>query len=215
MEPPIGRRIAHWCEDPQRRIQWRDRGYLPHTHGRSLTQAVTFSLFDALTPQMVNDRMRDILGDHPEKSLEYDDARLRRIAYDGLLDDGIGSCALRDPRFAEIVEREILYSQKCRYDLHAWVVMPSHVHVLLTPKRDERLGKIIGSWKARSAREIHRITHSRGHFWRREYFDRYIRNLEHFEMTRDYIERNPVKAKLCRSAEEWPFSSAGRRLSRE
>ena len=41
-----------------------------------------------------------------------------------------------------------------------------------------------------------------------DYFDRYIRNLIHYERTILYIEKNPVKAKLCRTPEEWPFSSA-------
>jgi REP element-mobilizing transposase RayT len=41
-----------------------------------------------------------------------------------------------------------------------------------------------------------------------DYFDRYIRNSAHYERTVLYIENNPVKAKLCRAPEEWPFSSA-------
>jgi len=41
-----------------------------------------------------------------------------------------------------------------------------------------------------------------------DYFDRYIRNPEHFAKTMRYIEDNPVKARLCDRPEDWPFSSA-------
>jgi len=41
-----------------------------------------------------------------------------------------------------------------------------------------------------------------------EYFDRYIRNAEHFRRTVTYIENNPVKARLCSKPSDWPFSSA-------
>jgi putative transposase len=44
----------------------------------------------------------------------------------------------------------------------------------------------------------------------REYFDRYIRDYEHFEKTFRYIENNPVKAGFCEKPEDWEFSSAYR-----
>jgi REP element-mobilizing transposase RayT len=47
-----------------------------------------------------------------------------------------------------------------------------------------------------------------GQFWLEDYFDRYIRNQEHFEKTTQYIENNPVKARLAAEPGEWPYSSA-------
>ena len=44
--------------------------------------------------------------------------------------------------------------------------------------------------------------------WQREYWDRFIRNENHFLKAIEYIHQNPVKAGLCTSAEEWPWSSA-------
>ena len=46
-----------------------------------------------------------------------------------------------------------------------------------------------------------------------DYFDRYIRNADHFVKTIQYIENNPVKARLCKRPEDWPFSSARRRIA--
>ena len=47
----------------------------------------------------------------------------------------------------------------------------------------------------------------RKHFWMREYWDRYIRNESHLYKTINYIHQNPVKAGLCKKAEQWPWSS--------
>ena len=44
--------------------------------------------------------------------------------------------------------------------------------------------------------------------WPREYWDRYIRNEQHFNDVISYIHQNPVKAKLCSLPEKWPYSSA-------
>lgn len=45
-------------------------------------------------------------------------------------------------------------------------------------------------------------------FWQREYWDTFMRDEEQEQKAIHYIERNPVKAKLCRAAAEWKFSSA-------
>src|ERR1044072_2063314 len=47
-----------------------------------------------------------------------------------------------------------------------------------------------------------------GRFWMKDYFDRFIRNEEHYWNTVRYIENNPVKARLCKEHGDWPFSSA-------
>ncbi|MEX1049053.1 MAG: hypothetical protein WED15_05975 [Akkermansiaceae bacterium] len=45
-------------------------------------------------------------------------------------------------------------------------------------------------------------------FWMRDYWDRYIRDADHFDNVRAYIERNPVTAGLCKQSRDWPWSSA-------
>jgi hypothetical protein len=47
-----------------------------------------------------------------------------------------------------------------------------------------------------------------GAFWQDDYFDRYIRDEAHYRRVVRYIENNPVKAGLVRTAAEWPWSSA-------
>ena len=95
-----------------------------------------------------------------------------------------------------------------QYDLHAWVVMPNHVHVLFTPREGFELPAIVQAWKSVSARRTNRVLASRGRLWQEDYFDRFIRNARHFHEVVGYIEWNPVDAGLCECPEEWPFGSA-------
>ena len=69
------------------------------------------------------------------------------------------------------------------------------------------MGKILQSWKGYTAKEANRILGREGAFWEDDYFDRYIRDEEHLRRVVRYIENNPVKAHLARSAAEWPWSS--------
>jgi REP element-mobilizing transposase RayT len=62
--------------------------------------------------------------------------------------------------------------------------------------------------KSSTAHDANKLLSRKGPFWMNEYFDRYIRNEQHFRNTVRYIENNPVKARLCQKASEWPFSSA-------
>jgi REP element-mobilizing transposase RayT len=67
------------------------------------------------------------------------------------------------------------------------------------------------SLKSYTANEANKTLGREGRFWQKEYFDRYIRNARHFASVMAYIENNPVKARLCEKAEDWPFNSASRR----
>lgn len=98
--------------------------------------------------------------------------------------------------------------RESRYELGAWVVMPNHIHAALRPMDDNDLGAVINSIKGRSAREANVLNRSGSKFWAKDYFDRRIRDRDHEARVTRYIENNPVKAKLCGSATDWPWSSA-------
>ena len=127
------------------------------------------------------------------------------------LDNGYGSCFLRDERLAGIVENALFHFDGQRYALHAWCVMPNHVHTLFTPHDGHKMSTITHSWKSFTAHECNKVLKRTGRFWQREPFDRYIRNERHFRNALIYIEDNPVKAGLCQRPEDWRWSSARRR----
>ncbi len=195
--------------------QWHSRGYLPHFESDMAIQHVTFHLADGL-PKMVLERMEDeIRSLSPEKK----DVERRKLI-EASIDAGYGSCILKEPTIAAIVENTLLFFEGQRYSLVAWVVMPNHIHVLFQSMNGWSVAKIVASWKKFTARRIRdylrdanrEIGASR--IWHREYWDRAIRNDRHFQQTREYILLNPVKAGLVSSEEDWPWSSASKVLGK-
>ena len=85
--------------------------------------------------------------------------------------------------------------------------MPNHVHVLVEVGKVP-LARLLHSWKAFTALQINRLLGLSGRLWQVEYFDRYIRDVEHFRKALRYIENNPVKAGLVKLATDWQWSSA-------
>jgi putative transposase len=85
--------------------------------------------------------------------------------------------------------------------------MANHVHVMLTPLA--RIRNITRALKGITAQAGNRILRRTGQrFWQDESFDHWVHNEGQFARTKNYIERNPVKAGLVAKAEDWPWSSA-------
>jgi len=178
---------------------WTSRGYLPHWDQPGVIQAVTFRLFDSMPAEKRAEW---------EYLLSLPNAAQQHQRIQAWLDSGHGSCVLRDPRVASVVEQALLYFDGERYQLLAWVIMPNHVHVLVELKQGYPLAGIVHSWKSFSAHRANTILGRTGSLWYREYYDRYIRNEEHLERAVLYIHANPVLAGLVARAGDWTFSSA-------
>jgi REP element-mobilizing transposase RayT len=184
-------------------VKWHSRGYLPHYDTPGEPQMLTFRLHDSL-PQAVLADLTEELQTVERRELN----RKRCLRIEELLDQGIGKCYLSVPTIAQVTAQAIQHFHGQKYLLHAWVVMPNHVHVLLTPAKENPMPSIIHSWKSFTANQANKILGRQGSFWQREYFDRKIRNEKHFENAIVYIHNNPLKAGLCEAPEEWRFSSA-------
>ncbi len=122
---------------------------------------------------------------------------------------------LTEPAIAGAVARSIGFAGRelDLYDLQAWVVMPNHVHLVVSPHVE--MWKITKAVKGYSAKEANLLLGRTGQpFWQSESFDRWVR--DRWEMARivRYVEENPVKAGLTTHAEQWPWSSASRRTVR-
>lgn len=202
-------------------LGWHERGYLPHCDYPGLVQFVTLRLVDSMPASRRGEW---------EHLLKIEDVRERRTKLEEYLDRGVGRCRLRDPAVAKLTEAALLHFHNERYELLAWCVMPNHAHVLVhvwqTP-----LWKLVASWKkfsgahANAALRPERRSPDRHEhegattnepigrsalrpFWQREYWDTYMRDEEQERKSVRYIEANPVKARLCRTGEPRPFSSA-------
>jgi REP element-mobilizing transposase RayT len=190
-------------KQPDTPAGWHSRGYLPHFDGGEIPQFITFRLADSM-PQELLDKWREELSN--EQNVNVDAALRKRIEF--FLDSGYGECYLKDPRVAESVQNSFLFFDDKRYRMTAWVVMPNHTHVLLTPSAGHELSEILRSLKSYTANEANKILRRSGQFWQPESFDRWVRDADHFAKVIAYIENNPVKARLCEKPEDWPYSSA-------
>jgi REP element-mobilizing transposase RayT len=192
--------LTHGNFDPN---TWRSRGYLPHFIGQGIPQSITFRLADSLPASKLREWERELVNARPEIASSE---RIRRI--EEYLDLGAGEKWLANEQIADIVEKALLWFDGERYNLHSWVVMPNHVHVMITPLNDVRLSEVLHSWKSFAAKKANKILVRTGSFWQQEYYDRFIRTEQHFRNELEYIALNPVKAGLCDKPETWRFSSA-------
>jgi type I restriction enzyme R subunit len=187
------------------------QNHLPHWQQRHTWIFVTWRLGDSLPIVKLAQwkHERELwLSHHPEPwdeaiDSEYHDRFSQQI--DEWLDQGIGSCVLKDPANATIVADALRHYDGQRYELATFVVMPNHVHVLFRPLGAHALPEILKSWKGFTAREINHQIGKTGALWQDEYWDRLIRNEHHFFKVAEYIQQNPVKAKLQGRHSRPPF----------
>jgi putative transposase len=95
------------------------------------------------------------------------------------------------------------YRHQGHYKLHAFVVMPDHIHLLLSPQ-GIALERVVGLIKGGFS---HRLG-SKLPVWQRGFTDHRIRDGNEFQMRRQYIHENPVRAKLVELSALYPYSSA-------
>jgi REP element-mobilizing transposase RayT len=196
--------------------EWFSRGYLPHCDHPGLVQSISFRLHDSVPSEVLAQwriELRELemaIGTDTAVEQERKRAALRRRV-EKYEDSGYGSCCLKDRRVAQIMQDALLFFDGKRYQLLAWCVMPNHVHVAVETIIGWPLPGLLHSWRSFAANEANKVLGRKGTFWMREYFDRFIRDQRHLEAVISYIEQNPVKAGLVERAEEWTFSSAGRR----
>ena len=120
-----------------------------------------------------------------------------------------GPVHLLRPEIARQVADAIRYHAHTlgHYHLHSYVVMPNHVHMLVTPSVPASV--LTNSLKRFTAREANRKLGLTGKpFWQDESYDHLVRDEAEFQRIARYIEWNPLKGGLVAAPEEFPWSSA-------
>jgi REP element-mobilizing transposase RayT len=196
------------------------RGVLPHVKREGASYFVTFRLAGTLPKDVLtkfkSERAAIITGAlAARRPLTWQEQEelfrwySRRV--DKYLDAGHGNCWLARPEIAVMLANAIQFHVGQRFDLHAWVVMPNHIHAVLRPLPNRTLSEILKGWKGFTAREGNRLLKRTGiPFWQVESYDHLIRNDEDLHHCCQYTTMNPVNARLCQRPEDWPWSSAYR-----
>ena len=98
--------------------------------------------------------------------------------------------------------------EKYRFTLHNFCIMPTHIHLLITPASGTSLSRIMQWIKTHSAKRWNSIHGSRDHLWGERFFARPVRDLYEYYHVHNYIDQNPVKAGLSHTPQYWKASGA-------
>jgi putative transposase len=204
---------------------------LPHFHHIGASFFVTWRLHDSL-PKKIIEKLK-FQRDNALEELKFQELSLEETAlaelkihnqyflqFDEALDKiETGPHHLKNVEIANMVAEKIKSYDNQHYELIAYCIMSNHVHALfdfsiqairLDDKLDEtnyvQLSKVMKLIKGGTSREANKTLGKKGSFWEEEYFDRYIRNQNHRQTVIDYILNNPVKANICQSPKDFPFS---------
>ena len=109
---------------------------------------------------------------------------------------------------------ELLRHRKADAGISIWAycLMPNHVHLVVVPETGRSLSRFLGPAHRQYALEVNRRMRWRGHMWQ-ERFHSFVMDERHLLAAVRYVELNPVRAKLCTAAWDWPWSSAAAHLS--
>jgi len=187
--------------DPEAELEIRARN-LPHWRQQGATYFVTFRLADSL-PQA---KLRSLRAERMQWLREHpppvSPAELRRFQalfsakIEGYLAADYGACWLKRPEAADHIEQALLHFDRARYGLGRYVIMPNHVHALVTTAPGNELSAILHSWKSYTSNAINRLAGRRGRLWQDESYDRIVRDEEELRHYERYIADNPKAAGL-------------------
>ena len=168
---------------------------LPHWQQGEVMQFVTFRLGDALPIEMVrqwNAASHAWKNANPPPWTADEEAEYHRrftVKLEKWLDQGSGSCLLKDAGNRRMLEEALMQFRGDRVHHQAWVIMPNHVHLIFKPEGP--LEKLLQAWKSVSAKRI-----AKGSIWQPNYRDTQIRDGGHFANAVRYVRRNPIQANL-------------------
>lgn len=176
------------------------RRYLPHWHPENRDIFLTWRLRGSLPHGLT----RAGHGPALQGGRQF-------VAFDRELDRAAsGPKWLATPPVADEVAKVLVqgHAEWLLYRLHAWAIMPNHVHILISPlKPVSELTRVI---KSASSRVANTVLNRRGQpFWQPESYDHWVRTEHELRNIANYIEDNPLRAGLVSSPEQYRWSSAG------
>jgi REP element-mobilizing transposase RayT len=198
------------------------RRRLPHIQPEGATFFITFRLANSL-PIKVLEKLREeqpevkkrldgiVDKKEREKQSVLENRRFFRD-WDNVLDTmAFGEKYLSNSQVADMVAESIRFRNGKVYDMHAFCVMPNHVHLVYTPLEEQEgkyvsLSKIMHSLKRYTAHEANLILGREGDFWQHGNYNHYICDMPELDRIIKYVLYNPCKAGLVDEWIKWKWS---------
>jgi type I restriction enzyme R subunit len=189
------------------------RRYLPHWRQDGATYFLTFRLSDSIPAPVIRQwdyekrqwlsargvrcgegddwkAQLDKLSVHDQTLFQKHFARLLHVE----LNKSHGECFLKHAVCIAEIRSQLIALDGSRCHVGDFVIMPNHVHLLLTPAPGETPELLLKSLKGASARRCNRALGRSGPFWQADSYDHIVRDLEELLRYREYIRDNPRKA---------------------
>jgi putative transposase len=99
------------------------------------------------------------------------------------------------------------YAAKFKVEVAAYCLMTNHIHLILIPSTEDGLQNVLKPLHMRYAQMLNRARQQQGHVWQGRYFSSALDH-DYFQVALRYVERNPVRARMVRKAENYKWSSA-------
>ena len=201
---------------------------LPHLQPRGATLFITYRLAGSLPRSLIRQFRKERawllhLAETNPVHFDFVRADFERLwfaKFERVLDGGaVGPTWLRDDRVAALVAQSLRDRDGKLYRLHAFSIMPNHVHTVLTPMRLAQtkesetlevqyhsLASIMQGLKGCAAFEANQVLSRKGEFWAHESYDHWIRDAEEWKRIVAYVLHNPVKARYVKHWQDWKWS---------
>jgi putative transposase len=120
----------------------------------------------------------------------------------------------KDEDYLHYIELMAESCQQYNVEIWAYCLMPNHIHLIAVPADEIGFSRAFGEAHKEYARYINRQKGWTGHLWQSR-FSSFAMDETYLLSCARYVERNPVKAKLCHKAEDWIWSSARAHITRQ
>ena len=155
--------------------------HLPHIDMAGSYQFITFRTKESLDAYL------------KELYQSSEPAKVKQYRMDQYLDKSQNGTLLYGEVLPKIKEYYLSYD-KTVFELEAVSIMPNHIHVLVRQNSD--LANVIRVLKGGTAHIVNSVLKRKGAVWSRDYYDKLIRDEQHFQIVYEYIKYNAVKAGL-------------------
>jgi putative transposase len=113
----------------------------------------------------------------------------------------------KEADYAAFVDLMVEANERLPLRILGYALMPNHFHLVLWPRGDGDLSRWMQWLLTSHVRRYHRHYHGSGHVWQGRFKAFPIEQDEHLLTVLRYVERNPLRARLVRRAENWAWSS--------
>ena len=169
-------------------IKEKNYKHLPHTNLIGHYQFITF-------------RTKDSLDSYLKKLYNSNELeKIKQYKIDKYLDQSENGALLYEEVLDKIRDYYLNYDKNV-FEIEALCMMPNHIHVLL--KQNDNMTNVLRVLKGGAGHIVNKILGRKGTVWSRDYYDRAIRNEEHFWIAYEYIKYNAVKANLSDADERF------------